>query len=94
MIKHLKLFVKRVKSRLKRYIYILNCRIINININSLYYSSIEVLIDFINSVITLHVFYKQLHFSLQPQVTYGHMNFQSESCVAVAYSIHFQPHVT
>ena len=40
--------------------YMLNYGIIN-NMNSLYYSSIEVLIDFINSVITLHVFYnKQL----------------------------------
>ena len=38
----------------------LNYGIIN-NTNSLYYSSIEVIIDFINSVITLLVFYnKQL----------------------------------
>ena len=33
--------------------YMLNYGIIN-NMNSLYYSSIEVLTDFINSVITLH----------------------------------------
>ena len=40
--------------------YMLNYGIIN-NMNSLYYSSIEVIIDFINSVITLLVFYnKQL----------------------------------
>ena len=40
--------------------YMLNYGIIN-NTNSLYYSSIEVIIDFINSVITLLVFYnKQL----------------------------------
>ena len=58
--------------------------------NSLNHSFIEVLIDFINSIITLHVFYKQLHFLLQPQVTYSCMNFQSESCLAVAYSIEFQ----
>ena len=44
---------------------------------------------FVNTVITLHVFYKQLHFLLQPQVTCGHMNFQSESFRAVAYSIQF-----
>ena len=40
--------------------YMLNYGIIN-NMNSLYHSSIEVIIDFINSVITLLVFYnKQL----------------------------------
>ena len=40
--------------------YMLNYGIIN-NMNSLYCSSIEVIIDFINSVITLLVFYnKQL----------------------------------
>ena len=40
--------------------YMLNYGIIN-NMNSLYYSSMEVIIDFINSVITLLVFYnKQL----------------------------------
>ena len=40
--------------------YMLNYGIIN-NMNSLYYSSIEVIIDFINSVMTLLVFYnKQL----------------------------------
>ena len=40
--------------------YMLNYGIIN-NTNSLYYSSIEVIIDFINSVMTLLVFYnKQL----------------------------------
>ena len=32
------------------------------NTNSLYYSSIEVLTDFINSVIAMNVFYKQLTF--------------------------------
>ena len=44
--------------------------------------------DFINSVITSHIFYKQLHFLLQP---YGRMNFQSESFLAIAYSNQFQP---
>ena len=64
---------------------------LNYGMNSSHYSSIKVLIDFINSVITLPVFYKQLHFLLQPQVTYGRMNFQSESFLVVAYSIQFQP---
>ena len=36
-------------------------------------------------------FKKQLHFLFQPHVAYGHMNFQPERCLAVAYSIHFQP---
>ena len=36
-------------------------------------------------------FYNQLHFLLQPRGAYGRMNFQSESCLAVDYSIHFQP---
>ena len=58
--------------------YVLNYGIIN-NMSSLYHSSIEVLVDLFNSVITLHVFYKQLHFLLQDQVTYSRMNFQSES---------------
>ena len=39
----------------------------------------------------LHVFCKQLHFLLQPQVIYSRMNFQPKSCLAVAYSIQFQP---
>ena len=57
--------------------YMLHYGVIS-NMNSLYYNSIEMVIDFINSVITLHVFHKQFHFLLQPQVTYGRMNFQSE----------------
>ena len=40
------------------------------------------------------LFYKQLHFLFQPQVACGHMNFQAESHLAVAYSIHFQPLIT
>ena len=59
------------------------------NMSSLY-SSVEVLTEFINSVIVIHIFYQQLHFLLQPRVTYGCMDFQSESCLAVAYSMHFQ----
>ena len=59
--------------------------------NSLYYIYIEVLIDFINFVITLHVFYKQLDFLLQPQVTQSRTIFPSESCLAVDYSIYIQP---
>ena len=35
------------------------------NTDSFYYRSIKVLIDFINSVIAMHVFYKQLQFLLQ-----------------------------
>ena len=65
--------------------YVPNYGIIN-NMKSLYYSSMEVLIDFNNSIITFYnhpSFYnKQLYFLLQPQVTYGRMNFQSESCLA------------
>ena len=34
-------------------------------------------------------FYRQLHFLLHPQVAYGRINFHSESCLAVVYSIHF-----
>ena len=49
------------------------------NMNSFCYSFIDVLIEFINSVIPLHFFYKQLHFLLQHQFNYGSMNFQSES---------------
>ena len=59
--------------------------------NSLHYSCIEeLLIDFTNSDITSHIFYKQLNFLLQSQVTCGHINFQSDSCLAVTYSIHSQ----
>ena len=83
-------FLLHVSNHALKYMYMLNYEIIN-NVNSLYYRSIEVLIDFINSVVTLHVFYKQLHFLLQPQITYGRMNFQSARCLAVAYSIQFQP---
>ena len=36
----------------------------------------------------IHFFYKQLHFLLQPRVAYGHMNFEPESCLVVAYLIH------
>ena len=39
-------------------------------------------------------FYKQLHFLLQPRVTYSRMNFEPGSCLAFACSIHFQPLVT
>ena len=38
---------------------------------------------------TTGFFFNQLHFLLQPPVTYVHMNFQHESCLAVAYSIYF-----
>ena len=34
--------------------------------------------------------YIQLHFLFQIQTAYGYINFQSESCLAVAYSIHSQ----
>ena len=69
--------------------YMRNYGTIN-NTSSLCYISIEVEINFINFVVAIHVFYKQLHFLLQPRVTYGRMNFHSEICLAVAYSIHFQ----
>ena len=59
-------------------VIILNYGIMN-NMNSFCYSFIDVLIEFINSVIPLHFFYKQLHFLLQHQFNYGSMNFQSES---------------
>ena len=59
-------------------VIILNYGIMN-NMNSFCYSFIDVLIEFINSVIPLHFFYKQLHFLLQHQLNYGSMNFQSES---------------
>ena len=39
-------------------------------------------------------YFTAIHVSLQaiqPRVTCGPMNFQSESCLAVAYSIFFQP---
>ena len=53
-------FLLRMLNHALKDMYILNYGIIS-NMNNLYYSSIEVLIDFINSVITLHVFYnKQL----------------------------------
>ena len=58
--------------------YMLNYGTINYAKN-FYYSYTEVLIDFINSLIAVHVFYKQLHFLPYPQVTYGPMNFQSET---------------
>ena len=61
------------------------------NTNSLHYSTAEVLIDVINSIVAIHVFDKQLHFLLEFRVTYGRMNFQSEICLAVASWIHFQP---
>ena len=48
--------------------YMLHYGVIN-SMNSLYYNCIEMVIDVINSVITLHVFHKQFHFLLQPQVT-------------------------
>ena len=54
------------------------------NTNSLHYSTTEVLIDVINSIVAIHVFDKQLHFLLEFRVTYGRMNFQSEICLAVA----------
>ena len=53
-------FLLRMLNHALKGMYMLNYGIIS-NMNNLYYSSIEVLIDFINSVITLHVFYnKQL----------------------------------
>ena len=57
------------------------------NMNSLYYSFIEVLIGFFNYFIAIHVSLQ----TIQPRVTCSPMNFQSESCLAVAYSIFFQP---
>ena len=42
--------------------------------NSFYYSFIQVLIDFINSVIVIHVFYKQLDFFTSASNAYDHMN--------------------
>ena len=62
-----------------------------IKINSFYYSSIEVLIGFINSVIAIHVFLKATPLFTSASNTYDRMNFQSESCLVVAYSTHFQP---
>ena len=61
------------------------------NANSLHYSFIEELIDFINSVMAICVFLIGNFFLIQPQVTYVRMNFKSESCLAVTYSTHFQP---
>ena len=58
MIKYL--FVACAKHVLKDR-YMLNYETIN-HTNRLYYSSIEVLIDLINSVVATHVFYKQLYF--------------------------------
>ena len=55
------------------YMIRLNYGTIN-NTNSLYYSSLEVLIDFINPFIAILVFYKQLHFLLQLRATYGHVS--------------------
>ena len=55
-------FLLHVPNHVLKDIYMLNYGIIN-NMNSLYYSSIEVLIDFINSVIAVRVFFnKQPHF--------------------------------
>ena len=90
MIKTLKSLLLDVSNHALKDMYMLNYETMN-KMNSLYYRSIEVLINFINSFVTLHVFYKQLHFLLQPKITYGRMNFQSESWLAVAYSIPFQP---
>ena len=36
-------------------------------------------------------FYKQLHLITSASITYDAMNVQCESCLAIAYSIHFQP---
>ena len=36
-----------------------------IKVNSFYYCSIEVLIDFINSVIAIHIFYSVVYFSIE-----------------------------
>ena len=36
-------------------------------------------------------FYKQLHLITSASISYDAMNVQCESCLAVAYSIHFQP---
>ena len=49
-------FLLHVPNHVLKDIYMLNYGIIN-NMNSLYYSSIEVLIDFINSVIAIRVFF-------------------------------------
>ena len=57
------------------------------NMNSLYYCFIEELIGFFNYFTAIHVSLQ----AIQPRVTCGPMNFQSESCLAVAYSIFFQP---
>ena len=49
-----------------------------------YYSSIEVLIDFINSVIVF------LPFFTSASNTYDRMSSRSESCLVVVYSTLFQ----
>ena len=43
---------------------------------SFYYNSIEVLIDFINSVITIHAFLEATLFFTSASNTYDRMNFQ------------------
>ena len=60
-------------------------------LKSFFYSSIQVLIDFINSVIAIHVFFKVIPFFTSASNTSNRMNVQSESCLVVAYSIHFHP---
>ena len=40
----------------------------NFEKSSFYYSSVRVLIDFINSVIAIHVFYEQVHCLLHPRI--------------------------
>ena len=46
-------------------VYMLNYGTIK---KAVYYNSIGVLIDFINSVIAIHLFHKQLHCLLQPRI--------------------------
>ena len=60
MIKTLKNFLFHLPNHALKDVYMLNYGIIN-NMK-FFYSSIEVLIDFINFVIALHVSYKQLNF--------------------------------
>ena len=69
--------------------YMLNYGIIN-NKTSLYCNSVEVLIDFVDSVISIHIFSKQFHFLLQPRVTYNRMNFHHETCLVGDHSFHFK----
>ena len=69
--------------------YMLNYETIN-NTNNLYYNSVEVLIDFIDSVVAKYIFLLATPFFTSAS-NYGRMNFHSESCRAISYSIHFQP---